>query len=275
MQPMDNTTMAELTMVCGPVFPPPDAVVTKLCNHLGFRMAADMTSAADLALYWDWQTWRQPPEDLLRLADHLPIINLHCRDFSKHRVDEVHHRVFGRSLRIDPRAHAGAFVVKSDANALHDGRVVSEPVAAPNREFVYQRLIDNRVDGEMVVDLRTPVIGSTIPLVYQLYRPVIRRFDVNDTSAEIVEPASVYSPEELRLLSQFTAAMGMDYAELDVLRDRDEGLIWVVDANPTPWGPPRTLGVTEHRVAVERLSAAFQAFVATLLTAGPRPAPPA
>jgi hypothetical protein len=273
MQPMDNTTMAELTMLCGPVFPPPDAVVTKLCNHLGFQMTSDALKPADLALYWDWATWRTPPEDLVRLAAHLPILNLQCRDFSKRRVDEVHQQVFGRSLRVDPRSHAGTFVVKSDENAMHDGRVVDRPIAQPGSEFVYQRLIDNRVNDEMVVDIRTPVIGSAIPLVYHLYRPVARRFDVNDTSAEIVETADVFSAEETAGLLRFTAAMGMDYAELDVLRDREDGQIWVVDANPTPWGPPRTLDSSAHRVAVERLSAAFQVFVEALVVAGPRTAP--
>jgi hypothetical protein len=275
MQPMDNTTMAELTMLCGPVFPPPDAVVTKLCNHLGYRMIGDTASPADLALYWDWATWRTPPDDLVRLNAHMPIVNLRCRDFSKRRVDEVHQQVFGRSLRVDPQTHAGTFIVKSDENALHDGRVLDRPIAQPSPGFVYQRLVDNRVGDEMVVDLRTPVIGAAIPLVYHLYRPVARRFDVNDTSAEIVETADVLSAGEAALLVRFTAAMGMDYAELDVLRDRQDGQIWVVDANPTPWGPPRTLASDQHRSAVERLSAAFQSFATALVAAGPRGASPA
>ncbi|HWI20825.1 MAG TPA: hypothetical protein VNT81_23885 [Vicinamibacterales bacterium] len=267
--------MAELTMLCGPVFPPPDAVVTKLCHHLGYRMIGEPAEPADLALYWDWHTWRTPPDDLVALAGRMPIVNLQCRDFSKRRVDAVHQRVFGRSLRVDPQAFAGPFVVKSDENAMHDGRVVYRPITPPDGGFVYQRLIDNRVDDQTVMDIRTPVIGAAIPLVYHLYRPVASRFAVDDTSARIVETADVFSAEEIALLKRFTASMGMDYAELDVLRDREHGQIWVVDANPTPWGPPRTLGATEHRLAVERLSAAFQAFVRTLLAAGPRSTSPA
>jgi hypothetical protein len=265
MQSMDNITMAELKMLCGPVPPPPESVVSKLCKHLGYQIVADASSRADLALYWDPATWRQPPPDLLRLASGIPILNVDCHDFSKHRVNDVHQQVFGRSLRVDPRVHGGAFVVKSDQNAKHDGRIVSHGTESPAAGFIYQRVVNNEVGDGMVVDLRTPIIGSRIPLVYKLYRPVTHRFDVDDARAEIVETSDVYSDDELRLLRQFATGMGMDYGELDVLRDRESGEIWVVDANPTPWGPPRTLGEDDHRSAVTRLSAAFHAMATELI----------
>jgi hypothetical protein len=31
--------------------------------------------------------------------------------------------------------------------------------------------------------------------------------------------------------------MGLDYGELDVLRDADDGRLYVVDVNTTPFGP--------------------------------------
>lgn len=260
--------MPELIMVCGPVLPPPDAVVTKLCAHLGYRIAGDASPRADFALYWDPETWRQPPAALAQLATDIPILNVHCRDFSKQRVNDAHQLIFGRSLRIDPHTHAGAFVVKSDRNATHDGRVVNEPIARPSDEFVYQRVVDNRMDEAMVVDLRTPVMGTRIPLVYKLYRPLAHRFSVDDTRAEIFNTTEVFSADEAELLVRFAVEMGMDYGELDVLRDRNDGRTWVVDANPTPWGPPRTLGPAEQQKAVERLSRDFQTLVEERIAAG-------
>lgn len=255
------------TVVFSPDLAPSDAVVTKLCSHLGYEAHADTSQPADLAVYWDPHTWREPPPDLLRLAADIPAINLQCRDFSKTRVDDRFTQVFGRSLRVDPRRHTGQFVVKSDVNARHDGVIVAQPIADPGSDRVYQRVIDNETGGEMVVDLRTPVIGSRIPLVYKLYRPVTQRFGVDDSRAEIVETSDVYTDEEISLLVRFAAAMGIDYGELDVLRDRDDRQVWVVDANPTPWGPPRTLGPADQLAAVERLSAAFESLASELIEA--------
>lgn len=255
-------------LVC-PVVPPPDAVIAKLCTHLGYRTVADTTGRADLGLYWDPSTWREPPPELAHLAAAIPVINLQCRDFSKKRVDDAHARVFARSLQVDPLAAAGAFVVKSDRNARHDGRIVNQPIEGPVAGFVYQRVVNNEVGDGTVVDLRTPIVGGRIPLVYKLYRPVEQRFSVDDTRAEIIATPEVFSEQETALLVRFAAAMRMDYGELDVLRDRESGWIWVVDANPTPWGPPRTLGESEHRAAVAQLSAAFHSFASELIAAGP------
>ncbi len=46
------------------------------------------------------------------------------------------------------------------------------------------------------------------------------------------------SGQEISNLLQFCQLMGMDYGELDVLRDRQDGRIYVVDANSTPLPPP-------------------------------------
>ena len=47
----------------------------------------------------------------------------------------------------------------------------------------------------------------------------------------------VLSPAEQGQLLQFANDLGMDYGELDVLRDEGSGLIYVVDANRTPIRP--------------------------------------
>jgi hypothetical protein len=50
--------------------------------------------------------------------------------------------------------------------------------------------------------------------------------------------------------------MGLDYAELDVLRDHRDGRLFVVDANPTPWWQ-NGLRPRERQAAISRLGAAF------------------
>jgi hypothetical protein len=51
--------------------------------------------------------------------------------------------------------------------------------------------------------------------------------------------------------------MRLDFGELDVLRDRHDGRIYVVDVNRTPWGPPRTLGTRGALRAIDLVAEAF------------------
>jgi hypothetical protein len=38
------------------------------------------------------------------------------------------------------------------------------------------------------------------------------------------------------------------------LRDADDGRIYVVDINPTPWGPPEKLDKSSQKEAIERMA---------------------
>src|SRR5262245_30760390 len=137
----------ERTVLFFPYAPTSDAVVEKIRCHLGYDLITDPDGKAEVGVYWDADTWRDQPPAWMRSAEALRILNRRCRHFSKTRVDQVFERVFGRSLRVDPRAYVGAFVAKSDENAMHDGVVLEQPVDHPTRDRVYQRLVDNHVDG--------------------------------------------------------------------------------------------------------------------------------
>src|SRR5262245_42559795 len=124
----------ERTVLFFPYAPTSDAVVEKIRCHLGYDLITDPAGKAEVGVYWDADTWRDPSPALMRAAEAIPILNIRCRDFSKTRVDQVFERVFGRSLRVDPRAYVGAFVATSDENAMHDGVVLDQPVDQPTRE---------------------------------------------------------------------------------------------------------------------------------------------
>jgi len=254
--------MGPLTVLFSPSPPTHRSVAEKVCRHLGYQVVSGSADLpADVGFYWDIKTWRSPAAALVTRAEAMPVLNLRCSDFSKRRVDEVFAQVSGRSLGLDPRTTSGRFVAKSDANAAHDGVVVNGPLPAASPTQAYQSLINNQVDANTVVDLRTPIYGGAVTVVYRLYRPLANRFAIDDSAAELAEPADVFTPTELTMLSRFAEAFGMDCGELDVLRDRDTGLIWVVDANPTPWGPPRLLTPVDMAAATERLAGAFHRLV--------------
>ena len=49
----------------------------------------------------------------------------------------------------------------------------------------------------------------------------------------------------------------VDYAELDALRDAGSGKLYVIDVNPTPWGPPSELSDEDKSMAIQTMARAF------------------
>lgn len=217
---------------------------------------------ADALFYFLDQTKTEDQSTPLDQSGHVPVrqINGGCTDISKTRVDQVFAQIFGYSLAIDPRSWRGDAVEKSDENGTHDGRVVQCPYP-PKPGKVYQRLLVSSDNGATVIDYRSPTIGGQIPLVFIKKRPINQRFANHNTSVQLAEAKSIFSPDELLLLSQFCAAMGLDFGGLDVLRDREDGRIYVVDVNKTDMGPPIKLPFVQQFTAIRILAKTFRNFV--------------
>jgi GT2 family glycosyltransferase len=241
-----------------PEGPAEHAVITKVCRAGGCAIVTDPLAPCDLAVAWDTSTFRRPAPPLDHLQSRRPVWNLRCSDISKERVDLAFREIFGYTSLVDPLVHRGQMVAKSNLNATHDGVILECPIVDRDQTRVYQRLIRNESVEGAVEDIRTPVFGDDIPFVYLKYRPLASRFDQFETHVAIEEASSVFTADERRRLVGVARGLGMDYGELDVLRDRDDGRLYVVDANPTPYGPPNLLTPAERRFAIDRLVAAFE-----------------
>ncbi len=182
------------------------------------------------AFFFDDATVSLPPP-----AGHARALNFACGDISKGHVAAVFERVFGYPLAVDPATWDGDAVEKSEANGTHDGCIVACPRAA-RPGFVYQRVIDNVADA-ISTDLRTHVVGGAVVAVWIKRRRAAARFQPANLDATLVDPAAVFSDEERARIGTFAAAMGADWAGLDVLRDAPSGRIYIVDVNKTDAGP--------------------------------------
>jgi hypothetical protein len=201
-----------------------------------------------------WSKYQLSAQERARVPHGIAVVNdthFHCDKTNVHRHML---RVFGYSSAVDPLRHVGPGVIKSNGNARHDGRVVAFPLRQlEDGDVVYERLIDNEADGE-VREFRVPVVTGTIPFIYGKFRPVSARFAVPNTRAALVSTESVLSAAELALCLRFADSIGLDFGELDVLRSRDDGKIYIIDANNTPSGPPSAL-VPEERERARSLYA--------------------
>ncbi len=242
------------TAVFYPQYPSKRAVLYKIFGVLGYNRTNNLNTHYDVVINWQDATFRTRYAELEKIADNQRVINYNCMDISKRNVDRIHHDVFGYSTSVDPRTEHAKCVKKSDFNAQHDGVIIETPVKEAEEGFIYQKIINNKYDDTIVEDIRTPVFGDEIPLVYLKYKPVDKRFGsfltghhaIKETS--IKEPDEVFSNKELQQVKAFTKAIGMDYGELDILRDRDDGKIYIIDVNNTPTGPSHLPKNTEKDV---------------------------
>jgi glutathione synthase/RimK-type ligase-like ATP-grasp enzyme len=106
------------------------------------------------------------------------------------------------------------------------------------------------------LELRTVVIDGEIPIVIRRWRQA-SNWHANSTHAETLRTEDAYSPAEVAQLMAFAAAMRLEYGELDVIRDKATGLIYVIDANRTPTGPPRKLAAAAAQDAAARMAVPF------------------
>lgn len=243
------------TILFYPEMPFREAVLVKIAHKLRFNVTNNPKLACKVAIQWQDVTYRQE-NDMLKRMD-VKTLNLHCTNIGKEYIESLFVEVFGYGTFLDPTLHQGTCVRKSEENAKHDGKIIQCPVKEKKAGFIYQLVIDNSVDATFAQDIRVPVINNVIPFVYLKFRPLSDRFS-NTNSHVLLEPVEKYlSLEEQEKIILFSKKAGLDYGEIDILRDKGDGRIYIVDVNNTPWGPPNHLCVAKQKRAVEQLAELF------------------
>lgn len=235
--------------------PRPWYLIWAVLHASGARIAA-RADEADIIFHFDDATTSQNHS----LPAGIPGINRDCASIEKSHVARVFEACFGYSLSVDPRTWTGLMVAKSEINGAHDGRIIRGP-CEPEAGCVYQRVIDNRTNNGLVEDLRCPTIGGQIPLVMLKRRRVENRFANTNDEVGVCETDTVLSHREQEQLADFTRAMKLDWGGLDVLRDRSDGRLYVVDVNKTDMGPPIAMPLEDKIRVTRRLAEAFLDYI--------------
>jgi hypothetical protein len=244
---------AKLSVHFAPDRPRPWYIVWSAMALGGVKYARNPKDA-DAAFYFEDLTIGAPPEGMSATA-----LNAACTDISKSRVAEVWEQVSGYPLSLDPMRHSGEAVEKSEVNGVHDGRVVVCP-HVPRPGFTYQAFIDAS-DGKTAFDLRTTIIDRKPLFVLVKTKPAANRFSIHNTTVKYTALERVFSDVEVDLLTRFAETMQLDWAALDVLRDRGTGRIYVVDVNKTDTGPAVDLSWSDRLKFSRCVSEAFTTMV--------------
>ncbi|HYW34636.1 MAG TPA: hypothetical protein VE868_04440, partial [Balneolaceae bacterium] len=153
-------------------------------------------------------------------------INGRCLNISKEHVQNCFEKAFGYPLKIDPTKHHGKVLKKSTFNYTHDAVIINAPIdpSEVEKDFVYERAINNETEDGHFLDYRVPVHGGRIPVVFEKYRSPKQRFTKVDY-IKMIPTDNAFSTNELDCIVDFAKLMRMDFGELDVLRDNDNGKI--------------------------------------------------
>jgi len=207
-----------------------------------------------------WSLYQIPQAARALFPAGAHVINDTHFDCAKDNVHRHMQAVFGYSSAVNSETSVNRGVIKSKTNATHDGVIIDFPCRTPGN-CVAEILIDNITDDGLACDIRLPMILGEIPLAYLKYRPKNTRFSNTNSHAKLISPLDALSAEELAMCITFARSIGLDYGELDVLRDRTDGRIYIVDANNTPYGPPNHLPGPEHYEALSIFERAFAKFI--------------
>ncbi len=220
-----------------PEKPRPWSTLFKSFHLLGYKITSDLTQKASVVINYEDKTFGTTDATLKKLTKIRYVINANCKDISKEKVEKVFKVVFGYGLLINPTTYKDRYLKKSNLNTMHDGIILNKP-EKPTKGYVYQKLINNETEKKGIfLDLRVPYILGKIPLVYLKYRPFKSRFSTY-FDARVDSPEIIFSKNEIIQIKKFCKLMGLDYGELDILRDNDDKKLYIVDVNNTPSGPP-------------------------------------
>jgi len=181
----------------------------------GYEVVSDPKEPHDKAIWWCYDTFRKLDET----ARELNLINRGGHDASKRKVERVMKEVFGYNALI----HDGEVYIKSDLQGVHEGEV---------KDGLICKLIDDEVNN-LHVNYRVYVFGDKISLIWVSRKEKENRFKGNSKSVYNTATKDIgkfFSDEEQAKIIEFMQVYGLDFSELDILRDKT-GKIYIVDQN--------------------------------------------
>ncbi|MBT8472835.1 MAG: hypothetical protein KJN99_09555 [Marinicaulis sp.] len=219
-------------------------------------ITSDIKSADRIFAFEDETRVQSYPE--LSEFEVARLINHRINDISKRRVADVFKSIFRYDLDIDPATYNGPAVCKSQTNGVHDGVIVECPLAPEEIKtgYAYQKLIDSTFNGRTSEDLRISFVFGKIPVVFHKHKLIEKRFGTEYLSVDVKDAGDVFSSVEIENIIEFCREIGLDFGSIDMMRDKHDGKIYIVDVNKTCM-PVLCLSLKEQNRAMRRIADAF------------------
>lgn len=200
---------------------------------MGYGFAKSIDEDWDIGVYWNLADKSEPPRDLIESGKR--VLNIRCTDITKSHVEKVFSEVFGYSSLADT-SQFGYCVKKSEKQSAHDGQIVRMP-CEKETGYIYQLLIDNRMEIDRIYDLRIPVFLGEIPHIFVKNKSIPGTFENSLCKSKVYwvdDNEKWLTEEEIDKIIQFSDKMGLDTGEIDALRDNSTGKLYLIDVNNIP-----------------------------------------
>lgn len=222
----------------------PFTVVRRYVESLNIQLVTDPKAAFDVALYFSFHRTVRPWNAVLRDMVHrgVPVLNSGCLDITKSRNEVVMKTVFGYNTIVDPMV-TPVFGEKIEEQGRHSITIMRrEEFTARKPNHIYVKLINSIYDG-LAEAWRVYVFGGRVVFAYRSMKPEHKRF--GRSSAHVSQEFTQdfwqhFTRLELDGIEEYCKMYPVEYTELDVLRDRDDGRIYIVDNNNMPAMGERT-----------------------------------
>ncbi|MGB0906947.1 MAG: hypothetical protein ACPGVT_05590 [Maricaulaceae bacterium] len=244
------------TIAFKPQNPGPWYNIRLMAHFAGLKITRD-TAKADHIFIFDDST-HSMAGGALSETERAKAINHNITDISKINVARIFEDVFGYPLHIDPLSYSGHAVQKSDANGTHDGIIVDCPLPADQIKdgCAYQKLIDSTFNDRQSEDLRAAICFDEIPVIFHKYKDLSKRFGTDYAKVDVIEAQDVFSTLERTRIKTFCKTIGLDFGAIDIMRDKSDGRIYIVDVNKTCM-PVLSLKLSEQAKAFRTIAKAF------------------
>ena len=231
---MDNK-FTDMKLLAYPYVVTKGAKLWHACNKLGVEITNDPNSDFKYAIYWNIKSNSTPDQVISEISHRMKVINIKCGNVLKYRVDEIWNEISGYTIKINPAKFKYKYVRKSQlqycshTGEKHDG-VICNFNQKRDPRYVYQRLIDTSLPDGRYRTLRLPIFGDSIPCV--IVKDSKDRFKESHSVVDICyDIFGWFSVEERKWIKKFRKGIGLDYGELDILRDKNTEKIYVIDVN--------------------------------------------
>ena len=178
----------------------------------------DIYKPYDIFIYWSYHKAKAELDEFTRTHKGL---NKGCDDISKTRIND-----FFDNINVNPETYEGLVVRKTEGQCSLDETVMQCPT--PKQDgYVYRKYIETKVDG-MFVDYRLFYFGGIkFICIKRNPGPMFSRQSYTWHPMEIDCIPKAKRDE----IEDKCKAFGFDIGEVDVLKDVNTGLFYVIDIN--------------------------------------------
>ena len=193
---------------------------------LGWEIVEDINKDFDIIFYWNTKTINEPDKVILKLSESYPVINLRCNDVSKSNVTKIYQEVFKNTFEINPEKHTGRAVAKRNkGQGDKSGKIINCP-CKKEMGWHYQKILQDIHIGR-IQEYRVYIAGG-IAVVNIKQKKIGNRFHTIVEKNEYKQINDVFTDDEIEKINRFCDKIGAEYAELDLLRDKE---LYIIDVN--------------------------------------------